>query len=230
MNRQGDSRVAGQTATRAERSKDEIIHAAAELFMHLGYAGTSIDAIAEKLNATKGRIYHHYRSKSQIFFDVQRTAMTRLLEVVEPIAKEPLPAEQRLRKMAMAHVGLLLKDMPIQKVAVQGLDQHLFEAEGYRHTTALIEINQLRDNYEQLFAEVVDQGIRDGAFINLPPRLLTKPFFGTMNWVTVWYRPRRLQSDEDITVICNVLVDFAMRGMTSNKGPLNATHPDRPLF
>ena len=70
-------------------SRDEILRAAAELFMEFGYAATSIDAVAERLGATKGRIYHHYRSKADLFFDVQVAAMNRLNEQVEPIARGP---------------------------------------------------------------------------------------------------------------------------------------------
>lgn len=196
-----------------KEKRDEIVAAAAELFMDYGYAATSIDAIAERLGATKGRIYHYYRSKAQIFFDIQRTAMTRLFEEVEPLAREKRSAEERLRRMTAAHLNLLLREMPIQKVAVQGLERYLFEAEGYRHTKTLAEINKLRDDYEEMFAEVIDQGVRDGAFCDFNPRLLTKPFFGTLNWATIWYRPRRLQSEEDVETIIETLTDFAMRGI-----------------
>jgi AcrR family transcriptional regulator len=202
----------------AKDAKAEIVRAAADLFMDYGYTATSIDAIAEKMGATKGRIYHYYRSKAQIFFDIQRTAMTNLFRAVEPIARESGPAEDRLRRMAWAHLSLMLREMPIQKVAVQGLEKYLFEAEGFRHSKTLAEINALRDDYEQMFAEVIDAGARTGVFVNDSPRLLTKPFFGTMNWVTVWYRPRRIQSDEDINSICSALVDYAMRGLRDPNG------------
>ncbi|MFQ6686908.1 TetR/AcrR family transcriptional regulator, partial [Bordetella pertussis] len=69
-------------------SRDEILRAAAELFMEFGYAATSIDAVAQRLGSTKGRIYHHYRSKADLFFDVQVTAMNRLTAQVEPLARE----------------------------------------------------------------------------------------------------------------------------------------------
>jgi hypothetical protein len=144
--------------------------------------------------------------------------MTNLFRAVEPIARESGPAEDRLRRMAWAHLSLMLREMPIQKVAVQGLEKYLFEAEGFRHSKTLAEINALRDDYEQMFAEVIDAGARTGVFVNDSPRLLTKPFFGTMNWVTVWYRPRRIQSDEDINSICSALVDYAMRGLRDPNG------------
>ena len=63
----------------------------------------------------------------------------------------------------------------------------------------------------------IDDGIREGVFIDLPPRLATKPFFGVLNWATVWYSPRRLQSAEAIDDIAQVLAAYALRGIL--KGP-----------
>ena len=71
----------------------------------------------------------------------------------------------------------------------------------------------MRDDYERLFAEVIDDGIREGVFIDLPPRLATKPFFGALDWATVWYSPRRLQSAEAIDELAQTLAAYAVHGM-----------------
>jgi hypothetical protein len=139
--------------------------------------------------------------------------MSRLMAEIEPIARSDLDTEQKLRAMAQAHLGMLLADLPIQKVSVQGLERYLFHASGYRYVKELREINQSRDTYEQIFAEVIDQGAREGVFSDMPPRLLTKPFFGALNWVTVWYRPRKIQDAESNRMIVETLVSFAMQGI-----------------
>jgi hypothetical protein len=71
----------------------------------------------------------------------------------------------------------------------------------------------MRDDYESLFAEVIDEGIRSGVFVELPPKLATKPFFGALNWATVWYSQRRLQSPEAIDDLARTLAAFALRGL-----------------
>ncbi|GAB3662015.1 TetR/AcrR family transcriptional regulator [Ramlibacter alkalitolerans] len=192
-------------------SRGEILRAAAELFMQFGYAATSIDAVAESLGATKGHIYHYYGSKADLFFDIQTAAMQRLLEGVEPLAMGKQPALERLAAMALRHTEILLTDLPMQKVAVQGLERHLFA--GVAALRQLRAVLKLRDDYEQLFAEVIDQAIRDGVVVDLPPKLLTKPFFGAMNWATVWYSQRRLQSPQAVEEIARVLAGCAVRGL-----------------
>jgi len=192
-------------------SRDEILRAAAELFMEFGYSATSIDAVAERLGATKGRIYHHYRSKADLFFDVQVAAMKRLNEEVEPIARGPGNAIERLAAMALRHTQVILTELPMQKVAVQGLERHLLGSSPA--VKRLRSVIKMRDDYESMFAEVIDEGIRQGLFIDLPPKLATKPFFGALNWATVWYTQRRLQTAEAIDDIARTLAAYAIRGL-----------------
>lgn len=210
-------------------SREEILRAAAELFMEFGYAATSIDAVAERLGATKGRIYHHYRSKADLFFDVQTAAMKRLNEEVEPLARGPGNPIERLTAMALRHTLVLLTELPMQKVAVQGLERYLL---GKSPTVKrLRSVIKLRDDYENMFAEVIDEGVRADLFVDLPPKLATKPFFGALNWATVWYSQRRLQSTEAIDDIAYTLAAYAIRGLlkdqnheTTRKNPLLADH------
>ena len=197
----------------ARDSRDEILRAAAEVFMEFGFAATTIDAIAERLGATKGRIYHHYKSKADLFFAVQLAAMERLKREIEPIARGAGDPESRLAAMAYRHTLIMLQDLPIQKVAVQGLERQLLGAAQGRQNVPLRTIIRLRDEYEQLFAEVIEQGMRTGRFVDMPPRIATKPFFGALNWLTLWYSPRRLQRPEDLEEMARLHTDFAMRGI-----------------
>lgn len=207
-------------------SRDEILRAAAELFMEFGYAATSIDAVAERLGATKGRIYHHYRSKADLFFDVQVAAMTRLNEAVEPIARSRGTAAERLAAMALRHTQVILTELPMQKVAVQGLERHLLvNSPAVKRLRSVI---RMRDDYENLFAEVIDEGIRAGLFLDLPPKLATKPFFGALNWATVWYSQRRLQSVEAIDDLARTLAAYALRGLL--KDPNHESFSQAALF
>lgn len=207
-------------------SREEILRAAAELFMEFGYAATSIDAVAERLGATKGRIYHHYRSKADLFLDVQVAAMNRLNEEIEPIARGAGRAAERLAAMALRHTQVLLTELPMQKVAVQGLERHLLG--NSPAAKRLRSVMKLRDDYETMFAEVIDQGIREGDFVDLPPKVATKPFFGALNWATVWFSQRRLQSAEAVDDIAHTLAAFAMRGLL--KDPNDDTLRNTPLF
>jgi hypothetical protein len=106
---------------------------------------------------------------------------------------------------------------------VQGLERHLLGASAANKR--LRAVVKMRDDYENLFAEVIDDGIREGLFVDLPPKLATKPFFGALNWATVWYSQRRLQSADAINEIATALAAFAMRGLIKDSRHAAITNP-----
>ena len=52
---------------RAERTRQAILQAARKLFAAGGFAGTSVDSIAEAASANKQRIYAYFGSKKKLF-------------------------------------------------------------------------------------------------------------------------------------------------------------------
>jgi AcrR family transcriptional regulator len=194
-------------------SRDQILRMAAVVFTEYGYAATSIDLIAEKLNATKGRIYHHFDSKPDLFFEIQIVAMKTLIERIEPIAKGRGSARERLSKMALAHVRLLIADYAMQKVAVLGLERRLLGEAAAKHQRTLRSIVQKRKVYERLFSDTFAEGARAGEFADIPAGLAAKALFGTINWSTIWYSPRRGQSQAELDAIAQTLADIAIRGL-----------------
>ncbi|KOU60811.1 branched-chain amino acid aminotransferase [Streptomyces sp. MMG1533] len=51
---------------RAVRTKQLILHAAAEVFDECGYSGTSISRILERAGSTQGAMYFHFKSKEDL--------------------------------------------------------------------------------------------------------------------------------------------------------------------
>lgn len=202
-----------KAADKKDNPRREILRAAAELFKDMGYSATSIDAIAKHLGATKGHIYYWYSAKADIYLDVQQLAIQRLVDAVEPLTQLRINPREKITCMAKAHVQVLLNHFAEQKVVVQGLEEQVILATGVRHSRKMREIIKLRDDYEQLFCEVISQGISEGVFVDEHPRLLTKPFFGALNWLTIWYQPRRQQTEDDLQALAELLTGSAVRGL-----------------
>jgi AcrR family transcriptional regulator len=51
-------------------NRRQLLTAAHDVFGELGYAGASLDAIAERAGFTKGAVYSHFRSKSDLFLSL----------------------------------------------------------------------------------------------------------------------------------------------------------------
>lgn len=90
-------------------SAREILDAAATAFSERGYAATSIDDVADVLGCTKGRIYHYFRTKGDLFIGIHQQALEWALEAVGPPAERAdLGPAEKLREMVHQHAMHLM--------------------------------------------------------------------------------------------------------------------------
>ena len=62
--------MARRSKTDAEKTRQQLIEAAARLFEERGYADTSVTDICAELAITKGALFHHFKSKEDLFREV----------------------------------------------------------------------------------------------------------------------------------------------------------------
>lgn len=169
--------------------REEVLAAAAECFMRQGYENTSMDDVAQRLRATKGRVYHHFNSKPELFFAVYGRAMDLLMQAVSPIAERHEPAVTRLRAMAEAHALALMESLPFQRTAALAPDLWRY-GRAREHQATLSGLIALRDVYEAMFRRVLDEGIGDRTLRFPDAALASRTLLGALNWLAVWYQPR----------------------------------------
>jgi AcrR family transcriptional regulator len=195
-------------------SRTEIVQAAARAFMVNGYAGTSIDMVADELGCTKGRIYYQYKGKADLFFDVQREAMRMNMAAVEPDARAAGSPYERLRSMVEKQVVLIMEQQPFQRVLVQGVEMHLEGSTTRAQREVLDLLIRQRDDYEQLFVKVVAEGVRKKEFRAVDPRIFCKVLLGSITWLTVWYRPQDEDSPAKKQRLARELADYMLDGLS----------------
>ncbi len=202
-----------------QAGREAIIAAAAQAFMENGYTATSIDTVADILNCTKGRIYYYYKSKADLFFDLHRRAMTMNNATIEPLARGPGSPLERLRRMVIAHLMLVMNSLPLQRVCVQGVEMHLAGSTTPRQRRTLRAVIDMRDHFEKCFVDVIAEGIACGEFRPCEPRLAVKPLLGALNWTTVWYRQRPDETDARRQALANQIVDVLLMGLVAREAP-----------
>lgn len=197
-----------------EDPRAEILNAAAAAFMQKGFSATSIDDVADSLGATKGRIYHYYRSKTDLFLDVHLEALRQLLEKVGAIAaRSDLPADQRLFEMCREHVIVFMTTIAYQKATVLGLNRFLLSITAPYQTKASQRVQNRRDAYEDLFASTIAEGVKAGLFRPIPPRVATKPLLGALNWTNFWYAPPADGHDSEVDGIATELATYCVKAL-----------------
>lgn len=168
----------------------EILDCAAQCFMEMGFQGTSIDDVARRLGATKGRIYYYYSSKANLFFDVHREGMDRLMKAVRAAMEPERSGAEKLLAMVEAHALTMMQNIAYEAVVVQGVQMHRLGATTPEQRRILDDLMAVRKEFEKLFADAVRQGQEDGSLARRDLSLCVKSLLGAVNWMAVWYRPR----------------------------------------
>lgn len=179
--------------------------------MEAGFSATSIDDVAHELGATKGRIYHYYRSKVELFFDVHRAGMAINLNSIKPLANSRDGAVERLRAMCRAHIDNMLSSFSYQRVVMQGVEMHLYSATTPMQRKELELLMKEREYYEGLFRKVLTDGKEEGVFEFDNPSFASKAVLALLNNPVLWYDPKRNKSDKSRLEIVEQFTGFALK-------------------
>jgi AcrR family transcriptional regulator len=175
---------------RRDISTQEILQAAAECFMQQGFHATTLDDVARRMGATKGRIYHYYASKVDLFFDVHRHGMQLLFDAVEPAMHQPGSSLQVLEAMLMAHAMALFEHHTYESVVVQGVQLHRYGALTPTQREVLDALIDSRDRFEQLFKQQMAAAKAEGSLAEVDVSIAVKTVLGGLQWSLIWYRPQ----------------------------------------
>lgn len=195
----------------------EILSVAARYFQERGYEATSIDDVARGVGATKGKVYHHFRSKADLFAAVFRSGMAMLAEAVEPLLERECRAVDKLRLLAEAHTETILKTRAYQRVVWEGVEMHLRGATTPSQREALDALARSRNVYEEMFRPVMEAARRDGDLDYPNVSIALQLFLMTLNSPVIWYSPRPRETDADRRNIVHQTVDFAMAGLRERR-------------
>ncbi|WTW99843.1 TetR/AcrR family transcriptional regulator [Streptomycetaceae bacterium NBC_01309] len=91
-----------------EDTYDKVLSAAVELFAEHGFAGTSLQAIADRVGVTKAALYYHFRTKDELLDALLRPALNDLDRVLDAAERRKGQAV-RQRLLFEGYVDFLLR-------------------------------------------------------------------------------------------------------------------------
>ncbi len=198
-----------------DAARTMILDAAAEVFHRQGFNGTTIDDIARRIGATKGRIYYYFRSKFDIYLSVYEHGMRLSRESVEPHVDGPGTALDRLTAMSVAHARNLMTNLSYHDTIHQGIHRRSALALKDRQIEQLAELNKIRDDHEMMFRRVVEQGMIDGSLRAEDPGLVARVLLSSLNAIDSWFRIRPDQPATEIEVLAARVVGMHMAGLAA---------------
>lgn len=197
--------------------QEEILEAAALCFMERGYNASSIDDVARRLGSTKGRIYHHYRSKADLFADVYRYGMELNAAAIKPLCRAYNDPVEKLKAMAKVHCLTMLRTRPFQRCVWEGVSLLMRGATTPEQRETLVELQGLRESYAIRFREVIEGAKESGKADFESSGIATQIFLMALNSPIFWYSPRDTDDDEQLDEIASRCTRFALQGLGIGK-------------
>lgn len=197
----GDVRAERKSsATRRALVESEIYEKAAQLFAERGFAGTSLQDIADALGVTRPALYYYVKSKDEILERlVIETAQNTSAELVRVAADETLDCLEKLRRQVTTIVSHQAEQPARFRLMI------LSEADLPEALAA--EYNQGRRQSLAAMAQVIQDGIRAGVFRPLDPRVAALGVIGMCNWTAWWVKP---DGRDDLTAIAAQFAEMAV--------------------
>lgn len=179
----------------------DIRNASIEIFSVKGYHGTSMRDIAAAVDLNISTLYHYYRDKQSLFYDVMST---RLLSLK--------------RRMSSEISG---KNDPTEKIRgiVACIVEHNTRPAGQSMATQLRwldepyrgQVVQIHDDLQALVEEVIREGVEQGCFTTPDVKIATYFMFAIGYSVSIWYKPKGRLNPEEVAEAFSELVLVGLR-------------------
>ena len=178
--------------------KERIRRHAARLFAENGYRGTGVQDLSDAVGIGRGALYHHIGSKERLLFEIITLHVVDVVAEARAVLDLDLTAEEKIRRLSRIVMTTVAAHLPEWTVFFRDIDA----LSGSLRREALA----VRADFEDVWVEVLRQGVRDGEFRDLDP-VVVKGLLGMHNYSYVWIAPSgRLSPEEIADVFCDLLL------------------------
>ena len=196
----------GRAATYDDQ-RDAILARAAELFARRGYAGTTMNDIADACGLSKATLYHYYDDKYALLVSICEEHVGTLRTLVAEVDALRLPPEARLRELIRRFV----------EAYADARDAHRVLTEDVRF---LVDVDRERVlGTERALVAAIAQAVA-AVRPELAEAHLAKPLtmllFGMINWMFTWVRP---DGALDHDALAPMVADLFLGGLPAVKLP-----------
>ncbi|MEV6240756.1 TetR/AcrR family transcriptional regulator [Lentzea sp. NPDC051838] len=194
-------------------TEQKIIDAAVRLFASQGYDATSVQEIVTAAEVTKGALYHYFRAKDDLLFEIYRLLITSQSADMDRIIGLGLSAGETVREI----LGSLVVSTAerVDETAVFVRELHRLGED------RMTEFRAERRRYHETFLAVIEKGQADGSFSSaVPADTVVRIALGVVNQLPMWYRP---DGPKPPSVLAGEIADFVLSGLSAG-----GQYPERP--
>lgn len=201
--RSGDSPPENRATMRRGLVEQEIYDQAANLFAERGFAGTSFQDIANAVGLTRPALYHYVRSKDELLAKlVAEITEDAAVGIAAEAARQDLDPAQKIRSIVAATVRRQGEQAARFRLLVRS-EADLPPDVAATHAAS-------RRAVLKSIAGVIGEGVEQGIFRAVDPRVAALGVLGMTNWVAWWYQP---DGRDDLAQVCDELAELAVAGL-----------------
>ena len=170
--------------SKSEKTREDILSAAARLFRHEGYYATTMRDIAEKTGIEAGSIYYHFGSKEMILNEVLdigvRDLYRRISEIVLAAKDNPENFRKSFALLIETHLTYLLTDSDFTSANIRNYPMLSDETRAPHR--------ELRAAYAQVWSDFLRDAKASGFLRkDISISAIRQFVLSAMNWTVEWY-------------------------------------------
>jgi len=171
-----------------------ILSVASKLIAKKGYAGTSLQEIADKVYLHKSSLFHYFKNKEELLLKILEKSMEEVNTSLQKITlNKELSSEEKLKKAIDNHLILLTEYLDIVNI-------YLNETRNLSRKYRSIYLEE-RKKYGKTFEKIVVEMKTKGYFKGLDTEIVTFGILGMLNWVVKWYKRKKPLNVKEIADI-----------------------------
>ncbi|WP_307578852.1 TetR/AcrR family transcriptional regulator [Paeniglutamicibacter psychrophenolicus] len=159
----------------------KVQQAAVMLFARQGFAATGIRELGAAAGINSATLYHYAGSKEDLLVQVMRGCLEEMISSGSHALRISAEPTIQLAALVSSHIGFTAANPLTARVA-----EYEMRALSAANRTSM---QQLRDDYESFFAQVVERGLRVGDFATEDATMARLALMEMGTGVAHWYRP-----------------------------------------
>ena len=203
-------------ASTFELQRATILQAAADLFAEKGFHNASMAELAKACGVSKPLLYHYYRDKDHILFDIADSYMDQLLAIVAGVEARDLEPPAHLEALIARFMEEYEHSQSQHVVLVQDVK---FLQDEQRDTVLCKERKVVA-----AFAEVIET-IEPGLKKKRLDKAVAMILFGMINWTFTLLRAGGPLSYADMAPVVTQIMLNGVTGLAANAGKRKKRNP-----
>lgn len=184
--------------------RDRVLEAASDLFYERGFAGTTMQAVAERLEVTKPFIYSYFKDKNALLVEIYERATEPLMQALDGTLKQRGAPKAQLAEFISSFARLNMQYRKVSTIFLRE-ETHLPEQ-------AQKKLRDFEHSFDDKLTKLIQRGIDSGDFKIKDARLAALAIGGMVRWIHRWYREGGRLPQEAIAQIMADLAVSALHG------------------